>query len=184
MTSWSAIVGAPGTQKGRAAKLLSRMLGSRGLRVAGFVQEEVCDANGEVTGWDVESVSTPERRTVLARTRTTDPTICGYAFEPDGFAAARAFALEPADVVIVGGVGKLEAAKQGHFPLLAERCAATTGPHVVLCIRDTCLASIAFELPDPIDHVQLPCDTSELERLAATIAASLGDARPHLPAKM
>lgn len=172
MSSWSAIVGAPGTEKGRAAKKLAELLQARGLRVAGFVQEDVSGASGETLGWDIVSVSAPEKVGILART-SSEPDLCGYAFQPAGFAFARELASERADVVIVGGVGKLEAAKQGHWPVLAELVERADGPHVVACIRDTCLSSVALALPDPLDYVELPCDDAALAELAERLSTAL-----------
>lgn len=172
MSSWSAIVGAPGTEKGRAAQKLAALLRARGLAVAGFVQEDVPDAAGETQGWDIVSVADPTRIGVLARVSSA-PDLCGYAFSEAGFALARELARQPADVVIVGGVGKLEAAKQGHWPLLQSLIESARAPHVVACVRDTCLATVAFALPDPLDYVELPCSDAELGRLADRLRAEL-----------
>ena len=160
MTQWSAIVGGAGTEKGRAARKLAALLEARGLRVAGFVQNDVSDDAGETLGWDIASVTDPERVGVLARI-SQDPDLCGYKFEQAGFELARALSDQPADVVVIGGVGKLEAAERGHWP------------HVVACIRDTCLSAIALALPDPLDYVELPCDDAELERLAERLRAEI-----------
>ena len=165
-------MGAPGTEKGRVALRLAELLRARGLRVAGFVQEDVSDVAGETLGWDVASVADPSRRGVLAR-GSEQAHICGYEFLESGFALARSFAHEPAEVVIVGGVGKLEAAKQGHWPLLEFLITTAEAPHVVACVRDTCLATVALALPDPIDYVELPCEDAALERLAERLAAAL-----------
>lgn len=173
MSSWSAIVGAPGTHKGRAAQKLAQQLTTRGLKVAGFVQIDVLDAAGEELGWDVVSVAEPPRSGILARASQT-PDLCGYAFEDAGFALAKDFASETADVVIVGNLGKLEAAKLGHWPLLEALVAQSDGPHVVACVRDSCLATIALALPDPVDYVELPTDDDTLadfaERLSGVVS--------------
>jgi nucleoside-triphosphatase THEP1 len=172
MPTWSAIVGAPGTEKGTAARKLATLLEARGLRVRGFVQEDVSDAAGEALGWDIASVVGPEQRGELARV-SESPDLCGYAFAAAGFAFAESLALGPADVVIVGNIGKLEAAKQGHWPLLERLIDAGEAHHVVACIRDNCLSAVALALPDPIDHVSLPCEDQELERLADSLRAAL-----------
>lgn len=145
------------------------LLRARGRTVAGFVQQDVPDGHGETAGWDVVSVSDPSRCSALARVSDA-PNLCGYAFSEAGFAYARQLATDEADVVIVGGVGKLEAAKQGHWPLIEELLSGPSTRHVVLCIRDSCLSTVALALPDPFDHVSLPCDDAELERLADAVA--------------
>ncbi|MCC6903940.1 MAG: DUF2478 domain-containing protein [Polyangiaceae bacterium] len=172
MSHWSAIVGKPGTEKGQAAKKLAALLEARGFAVAGFVQDDVSDAAGKTVGWDISSVTGPAERGVLAR-EAAEADLCGYKFEPSGFQLARRLSQRAADVVIVGGVGKLEAAEQGHWPLLKALIDREPGPHVVACIRDTCLSAIALALPDPLDSVELPCDAADLERLAERLAAAL-----------
>jgi nucleoside-triphosphatase THEP1 len=172
MTQWSAIVGGAGTEKGRAARKLAALLEARGLRVAGFVQNDVSDDAGETLGWDIASVTEPERVGVLARI-SQDPDLCGYKFEQAGFELARALSDQPADVVVIGGVGKLEAAERGHWPLLRGLIDRADSPHVVACIRDTSLSAIALALPDPLDYVELPCDDAELERLAERLRAEI-----------
>ncbi len=171
MSAWSAIVGAAGTNKCEVAREVVRAPAARGLRVGGFLQVDVPGADGETEGWDVERVADGVR-VVLAR-KSEDPTICGYAFREPGFAEAAAWAGEACDVVIVGGVGKLEAAKRGHWPVLEALIGAPDAPHVVACVRDTCLATIAFALPDPVAHVGLPCGSDEIARLADQIARAV-----------
>jgi len=172
MSSWSLIVGQAGSEKNRAALSVARALESRGLSVAGFVQEEVSDDQGETLGWDVVSIA-DDRRFPLARV-STDPTLCGYRFDDEGFAQAAAWAREAADVVVVGGVGKLEAAERGHWPVLRELIGSAAAPHVMACVRDTSLATIALALPDPSTYLELPCDDAALEAFVHEIEHSLG----------
>jgi nucleoside-triphosphatase THEP1 len=172
MSGWSAIVGKPGTEKGQAARKLAALLEARGLAVTGFVQDDVSDPEGKTVGWDISSVTGPTQRGILAR-EAAEADLCGYKFEASGFALAERLSQGAADVVIVGGVGKLEAAEQGHWPLLKSLIEREPGAHVVACIRDTCLSAVALALPDPLDYVELPCDDAELERLAERLAAEV-----------
>jgi nucleoside-triphosphatase THEP1 len=173
MSSWSLIVGKAGTRKNRAARSVARALESRGLGVAGFLQEEVTDDQGETLGWDVVRI-TDDRRFPLARV-SADPTLCGYRFDDEGFARAAEWARAAADVVVVGGVGKLEAAERGHWPVLSELIASASAPHVMACVRDSSLATIALSLPDPSTYLELPCDAARLEAFVREIEHSLGD---------
>ncbi|MCC6336277.1 MAG: DUF2478 domain-containing protein [Myxococcales bacterium] len=169
--SWWAIIGGRDDDKARAALLVARRLSSRGLSVGGFVQREVLAASGDVAGWDVERVDGGGRRP-LARTSAT-PELCDYTFDPAGFAVAATWAGEPCDVVVVGSVGKLEADKRGHFPVLERLARASAGPHVLAVVRDSCLTQVGLALPDASGWVTMPCDDSALERFADEVAAQL-----------
>ncbi|MEZ4219983.1 MAG: hypothetical protein R3B13_03570 [Polyangiaceae bacterium] len=160
MTDWFAIVGARSDDKQRALDQVVACLQSQ-LRLAGFFQERVHDDAGEVSGWDVVRVGGSGRE-VLAR-RSPNPELCAYSFEVGGFGAARSWAQQDADVVLVGGMGKLEAAGGGHFPVVQALIEAPDAPALLLCIRDTSLANIALRLPDPAGFIHLPCEASELD---------------------
>lgn len=166
---WSAIIGGRKADKTRAALVVARRLRAQGVAVGGFVQREVLAASGDVAGWDVERVDGGARR-VLARTSPT-PELCDYTFDAAGFAQAAAWASEPCEVVLVGGVGKLEADKQGHFPVLERLARAPDGPHVLAVVRDSCLTQVGLALPDASGWVELPCDDAALERFADEVAA-------------
>lgn len=170
MASWSVIVGATGTNKGRVALRVARTLAQRGLRVAGFVQEEVSDAAGEPLGWDVVSV-TDESRCILAR-RADDDTLCGYRFEDSGFDQARRWAMAPSDVVIIGAVGKLEAAQRGNWAVLEALVRDAKAPHAVACIRDSSLSTVALSLPDPEAYVELPCTDAALDDFVKAVQSA------------
>jgi nucleoside-triphosphatase THEP1 len=167
MSSWSVIIAPVGRDKSEPTRRVIVELTLRGLAVGGFLQVWLGD-DARVRGWDVERVDGSER-TLLAR-ESADPTLCSWAFEPSAFARAAAWAREPADVVIIGGVGKMEAAREGHWPLLASLIADPAAPHVIACVRDSCLANIALELPDPVADLTLPCDPAALESFVATVA--------------
>lgn len=170
MSEWSVIVGRAGSEKGELARRVIDALLAAGLQVGGFVQKSVADAAGETLGWDVERIDRSER-CVLART-SPEPTLCSYAFEAEGFARAADWSRQPADVVVVGGVGKIEAARGGHWPLLEGLILDPDAPHVIACVRDSCLATVALALPDPVAHVTSPCDAAELSSFAQEVAVA------------
>ena len=160
MASWSAIVGARSDDKGAALHHVLDWLRESGVRLGGFYQERVLDDAGEVAGWDVVRLGQPGRAS-LAR-RSDEPDMCDYAFKRSGFAAAAAWVDEPgADLIVVGGMGKLEAAGGGHWPVVEGLLAGSA--HTLLCIRDTSLSGVALRLPDPVAYVHLPCDPAELD---------------------
>jgi nucleoside-triphosphatase THEP1 len=176
MSAWSAIVGAAGTNKSEVARRVVRALAERGLRVGGFLQVDVPASDGTTEGWDVEHVADGERL-VLAR-RSPDPTLCEYAFREQGFAQAAAWAREACDVVMIGGVGKLEAARGGHWPVLEALVTRADAAHVVACVRDSSLAAVALALPDPVAHVMLPCSSDAIVELADQIARAVRSVTP------
>ncbi|MEW5742251.1 MAG: DUF2478 domain-containing protein [Myxococcota bacterium] len=173
--SWSAIIGGRSDDKTAAALRVASRLLARGVSVGGFVQREVLASSGDVAGWDVERIDGGARRP-LARTSST-PELCDYSFDPAGFAQAAAWAGEPCDVVVVGSVGKLEADRQGHFPLLERLARAAKGPHVLAVVRDSCLTSVGLALPDASSWVALPCDDAALEHFADEVAAAVAPSR-------
>src|SRR5690606_26125821 len=137
---WSAIIGARASEKPRAATSVARALSAAGVSVGGFVQAEVLDARGQLAGWDVQSLS--GERIALAR-RSPAPTICDYTFEPAAFERARELALTARHgVIVIGGIGKLEAAGLGHFAVLQQLVTSERAPHVIACIRDSVLSTI------------------------------------------
>jgi nucleoside-triphosphatase THEP1 len=167
MAHWSAIVGAAGSNKYDFVKRLAERLRAAGLSVGGFAQPLVRAPDGTPIGWDVENLATGERIT-LARP-SAQPELCTYAFEPDAFETAARWLGMRADVVVAEGVGKLEAAGNGHWTALCRLVADQTAPQIVIGIRDTSLAAIALSLPDPEAHIQLPADEPEAIAFARAV---------------
>jgi nucleoside-triphosphatase THEP1 len=169
MAGWSAIVGPVGSNKTGHALHVARALRARGLRVGGFVQHELRGPDGAIEGWDLEHVAGGDRLPLARRSPT--PAICGWGFDDEAFAAAARWLRDRgADVVVAGGVGKLEAAGRGHWPALHEVASLGVGPHAVLCVRADCLSTIALGLPDPLAFVELPARATEVQRLVDAIA--------------
>ena len=155
MGSWSAIVGPAKSNKSGYAWRVAQALATRGFRTGGYVQREVRDPEGETLGWDVERVL-DEQRVTLARP-SNDPDICGYRFQSAGFSAAADWLGTPnRDLVVMDGIGKLEAAGRGHWPAAKRVVEDPTAPHALLCIRDDCLRTIALALPDPLAFLEVP----------------------------
>jgi nucleoside-triphosphatase THEP1 len=176
MGQWSAVVGRSKSEKDRIALGVAQGLAQRGIRVGGFVQLRSHDAEGELAGWDVCRVSDGTRY-ALAR-RSNDPDLCSYRFDDEGFALAKAWSrAEPAEVIFIGGVGKLEAAERGHWPVLSELVERADGPLVVACIRDTSLATIALRLPDPVEALELPAEEDVVRAFTDAIAERVLESR-------
>ena len=73
--------------------------------------------------------------------------------------------------MFIGGVGKLEAAERGHWPVLAELVNEERGPVVVACIRDTSLATVALKLPEPALALELPAEADAVREFTDAVAA-------------
>jgi len=168
MATWSAIIGPAHSNKTGYCWRIGRALALRGFNVQGFLQLEVRDTTGEVLGWDIERFPSEERCS-LARPSET-PDICSYAFADEGFEQAAEWSHpEHADVILFGAVGKLEAARRGHWPALERAILDPEGAHVVACLRDDCLRPLVLSLPDPSLFLEVPTH----ERATADFVGSL-----------
>ncbi len=163
------------TDKCGGTLALAEALGRLGLRVGGFVQRRVFDAHGEVAGWDVEAVAGSERR-ALAR-ESSRPERCKWGFEQQTFRWASELATQAGlDVVFVGGVGHLECASRGHWPLIENLLGQCTGAPVVLTVRRSCIANIVLRSPDPKAALELPATPEQLGRFACLIRTAASNA--------
>lgn len=171
MNRWAALVGRARDGKSQATQTLIDALTSRGLSVGGFYQEPVPG------GYDVINAMTGERR-ALAR-EAPNPILCSFAFDAAAFDAAAGWALRAAHDVTFVELGKLEAAREGHwatFAALLERPGL-----VVAAIKPSALASMAFDLPDPEAGLELPCDEDAVTAYAGellTVVASIAPQEP------
>ena len=173
MSGWSAIVGATSDERRASVLRVARSLRERGAAIDGFVQREVRDHDGQRAGWNVERLFT---RDTLALARPSDhPTLCSYRFAPSAFSAAAGWLRGPGlDVVVFGCVGRLEAARQGHWPAIEEALNAPRGPHALLSIRSSCLANIVLALPDPVASLELPSDPAAEAQLIDVVSGVVG----------
>lgn len=175
MTSWFLIYDdprKPSMDKAAAARSVAARLAADGVRLGGFVQQRVMRADGEIDGWDLETLDARASHP-LAR-ESCLPECCQWGFDPRGFAWAEALATEPhLEVCFVGSIGRVECAGRGHWPLVATLIGRSAGPLVVLTVRGGCLSTIVLRLPDPLADLALPAGASEVNTFAAAIQASL-----------
>ena len=168
---WAALVG--GAREGRDATidLLVEQWRSDGLAVGGFRPRDgqEHDDRGKPLSMFLEDLH-GGARVPLAVTDPTAPDVCSYRFDEAAFAAARQWCAAPGlDVVLLGGLGPLEAAGRGHAPLIR---AIVTEPHPalpVLAIRRDALAAIALQLPDPVADLELPAATGTVAAFARQV---------------
>ncbi len=173
---WAAVVG--GARDGRDAALdaLVARWRAAGLAIGGFRPRDgvELDERGKVIYLYLEDLGSGTR-VPLAHTDPTSPDVCSYRFDPEAFvAAARWCAPEGRDLVVLGGLGPLEAAGRGHAPLVRTLIDARQSPLAVLVIRRDALAAIALGLPDPVAALELPADEAAVSSFAGEVGAAVG----------
>lgn len=157
---------------------LARALQAQGLRVGGFAQPERRDERGE-KGYELVRLSTGERA-ALARGGTTakpgEEAVCDFAFDPSSFDLARRWieADAGADVLILDGVGKLEAAGRGHAASLRRALELSPPARVVVAARPSQLFYLVerYGLEEPLASLGLPAE--EADRAAFALALANG----------
>jgi nucleoside-triphosphatase THEP1 len=152
--TWALVVAARGGQRSRAAREVADALLASGLRVGGFVQRT------DEVGAGAKVLTVVRLRDGLERPLarpaaqvSADGAACSLAFDPAGFAEARAWVDEDvgaAQVLVLDGLGKLELSGEGHRAALDR--ALGSGAPVVLAVRDDQLvyAVEALGLGDPL----------------------------------
>lgn len=174
---WAAVVGTAREGRDDTLDALIADWRAAGLAVGGFRPREggVRDERGKSTEIFLEDVSTGTRLP-LAVTDPSTPDVCSYRFDAATFEAARAWcvaASRAGGVVLLAGLGPLEAAGRGHAPVVAT-IVSTSGPALpVLVIRRDALATIALPLPDPVAALELPADEPARRAFAQAVEGAL-----------
>lgn len=164
MAEWSAIVGEKAESASVWAWRVARALSLRGFSVGGFVLVPACAPTGEVIGTNIQRVLGEETCPLMPQT--------GAALEESAFERAAGWVREPnRDFVLIDGVGSLEEARGGHWPVLGEAIAASQGPHVILVALRSSLSIISLALPPPLAELVVPA----AERRAARYVDALYD---------
>jgi nucleoside-triphosphatase len=111
--------GRPGTGKTTLALSVAEALKAQGLTVSGFVTEEIRDS-GRRTGFSVEAFG--GERGVLAHTdRAGGPRVGRYGIDVATFERIALAALEdPADIVVIDEIGKMELLSIAFHAAVAE----------------------------------------------------------------
>jgi nucleoside-triphosphatase THEP1 len=178
MALWALISGEESQPKSDFALELARTLAARGVRVGGFAQDKQVDAKGEA-GYALVRLSTGERvplaRAGVAPRGPEEEAFCGYAFRTDGFALARRWIEQDADadVLVLDGISKLEAAGRGHAAALELALALPSPKRVVVAARSSQLFYVMerFALPEPFANVDLPAGAEEREAFVGAVGA-------------
>lgn len=162
---WIAVVGARQVGRSALVQRLGHALHDAGVPVGGFVQLP-CVEGDELSGYDLVHITRGET-VPLARESKTDPELCRWGFFDHAFETARRWTLADPHAVTFVEAGRLEAAERGHWPTLLASLGER--PLTVVSIRPSVLASVALRLPDPIDAIELPADSDEVERFVARV---------------
>jgi nucleoside-triphosphatase THEP1 len=176
MVRWALIECERSKPKSEFALELSRALAGKGLRVGGFAQPERRDERGE-KGYELVRLSTGEREE-LARggvaARPGEEAVCDFAFRQGAFDLARRWieADAGADVLILDGIGKLEAAGRGHAASLRRALELSPPARVVVAARPSQLFYLVerFGLEEPIASLRLPAAEGERADFARALA--------------
>jgi len=168
---WAALVG--GSREGRdgAIDALISQWRTDGLVVGGFrsCDGDDRDEQGKPLSMFLQDVSTGAR-VPLAVTDPTTPDVCSYRFDEAAFATARRWCETAGlDVVVLGGLGPLEAAGRGHASLVRAVVTQPSAALPVLAIRRDALAAIALSLPDPVADLELPASSGTVAAFARQV---------------
>ena len=167
MARWALVGCEPSKPRSDFVQELARALSSTGVRVGGFAQLERRVERGE-KGFELLRFSTGERA-ILAlggvAARGEQEAFCSYAFRLDGFALARRWIEEDAlaEVLVLDGIGKLEAAGRGHAASLSFAMSLPAPKRVVIAVRSSQLffAMERFGLEEPFASIELPAEEAE-----------------------
>ncbi len=190
MAHWALITGERGEGKTSLALRLIARLRAAGLRVEGFVQRALDDADGARAGYDLVRLAN-EESAPLARRGTdphgTRPTVCHYVFEPGVFARGCTWLREDAaraEVLLLDEVGRLEAGGRGHAEAIRLALGLPPPKVVVLSVRAEMLFAVVqrFLGDDPVEPVaalEAPAAPGAEEEFVAQVVRAVGrDARP------
>jgi len=165
---WAAIVGR-GRDGARAlVQRLVRELRAAGLRVGGGKQAHTCeniDGDEVDRGCDLIDLDTGACLP-LARVSAT-PELCDYVFDADAFARGVEWMARDYDVVFLE-VGKLEAAKRGHWPAV-EAALQASARVVVLTLRPDVLASVVLDMEEPLAGLEAPFEEADVVEFLETL---------------
>lgn len=173
---WVAVVG--GSREGRDAALdtLVARWRARGVPLSGFRPRDGDrrDEQGKPLELYLEDLASGAR-VPLGTVDPTAPDVCSYRFDAEAFATAARWCEETrGGLVVLAGLGPLEAAGRGHAPLVHAVLTGDGDAVAVLSIRRDALAAIALELPDPLAALELPADEAALERFGREVEGALG----------
>jgi|GEM_PF-1482544 len=152
-----------------------------GIRTAGFAQHKSTQENGP-TRYEMVRLHSHERALLAsnrgAATGENEASFCSLVFYNDSFATARRWVEEDAhkaELLLVGGIGKLEVFDKGHCQLL-ECLLKQEGALLLLCVRASQLSRLmerfAFPEEGMVEALELPASSELMEAFAERLKAS------------
>ena len=185
MASWALISGKRGEGKTSLALRLVARLREAGLRVDGFVQRALEDAEGTRTGYDLVRLGTGETVPLARRgapPADDRPVACHYIFDPAAFGRARAWLRDgaaPAPVLLLDEIGRLEAAGGGHADAVHLALAQPDPTVVILSVRAELLFPAVYrflgEQPvEPVAALEAPATPAAEEEFVRRVVRAVG----------
>jgi nucleoside-triphosphatase THEP1 len=161
-----------------------------GIRTAGFSQHKSTNAHGQ-KHYEVVRLHSHERA-LLAVDGTSakgenETFFCSLVFHNDSFATARRWVEEDkheAELLLLGGVGKLEVFDKGHSRLL-EGLLKEDGALLLLCVRASQLSYVMerFSFPEErmVDALELPAPPHAVDGFVESLKAGCRARRANNP---
>jgi len=188
MARWALISAEHGAEATACALEVFARLTANGIQVGGFVQRKHVDEEGRKT-FDVVRLRNQETAVLsggrVAAKGATEAFFCSGAFHDEGFEAARRWVEADAafaDVLVVDGGRKLEAAGKGHGPTL-ERALCLPDKVVLLCAKASQLFHLVerfgLEEASMVAALELPVDPQSIERFVGQVSQSARVLRSH-----
>ncbi len=196
MACWALISGEDSVDRATCALSAAERLTGLGLSVGGFIQRRDVDAEGRkgYTLVRLGGLGQAAETAPLAVPGTPPPgpdegPSCSMTFDPAAFATAARWAAEDAeagaDLLVFGGVSRLEVSGHGHYAALSAALARSEsgGPAVLFCARASLLPRVLDRLgleDEPLAAIELPAGGGSpagpgtFERLVADLSAGCG----------
>ncbi len=172
MAKWALISGE--RREGRD-DVVRRMVGNfkaAGFSVGGCTQVALPGPDGPI-GYDAKCF---DGRTLPVARPSHSPTLCGFSFSDETFAAVRAdLKAQTPDITVLPGA-KLESAGEGHWPAMQDVLAAESG-FLVLVLRPHIMSRVIMRLDDPIAGLELPNDDTRIREFEAIVLAATREQR-------
>jgi len=156
-------------------------LKAAGICTAGFFQHKSTNAHGQKR-YELVRLHGDERALLavegLAAKKENEEPFCSIVFHNDSFATACRWVEEDAhtaELLLVGGIGKLEVFDKGHSKLL-EHLLKKDAALLLLCVRASQLSYVMerFVLPEDrlVDALELPASPQAVEGFVESLKAS------------
>jgi nucleoside-triphosphatase THEP1 len=174
--AWALIAGRKHSGKTTLARAIASALTSRGVRIAGVVQEPI-EIDGERVAYDAVRLGTAPERITVARRGTPDDgdaAVCSFSFDEAAFAhVARWVEADApgADIIFFDEVSKAEVRGLGHAAAITR--ALRGDALVLLSVRADELVHVVaqFALGDAVAAIETGSSLEEISAFVERLAA-------------